>query len=294
MILASIKSFLFFALALNTNVLCVPPWNALPPQTNGWSSPNNYTSHDQPDELDEDRIFGGEYAMQNQFPFMAVVHQLRGNGRISQCGGTIISSRWVLTAGHCVASGPYQFLVVFGTRDKTGIAYNFYQGPGVAMLTTQAVLHPGYRTTVNDIALLHMPQNIPFGNSIRPIQLAGNRYADETFADKTGMVIGWGKDGPIGTGTKRLKYTDVPIISNYECSMFWPVTESHVCTSAAYDQDACQGDSGGPLIVMKNRKPVQIGIVSYGDGNCPSSKPGVFTRVSSFVDWIEEVTNIRL
>lgn len=117
-----------------------------------------------PDELDEDRIFGGEYAMQNQFPFMAVVHQLRGNGRISQCGGTIISSRWVLTAGHCVASGPYQFLVVFGTRDKTGIAYNFYQGPGVAMLTTQAVLHPGYRTTVNDIALLHMPQNIPFGS----------------------------------------------------------------------------------------------------------------------------------
>lgn len=133
------------------------------------------------------------------------------------------------------------------------------------------------------------------------------------------MVIGWGKDGPIGTGTKRLKYADVPIISNYECSMFWPVTESHVCTSAAYDQDACQvnghgfflsfvgkrsctticcmyyqGDSGGPLIVMKNRKPVQIGIVSYGDGNCPSSKPGVFTRVSSFVDWIEEVTNIRL
>lgn len=194
---------------------------------------------------------------------MAVVHQLRGNGRISQCGGTIISSRWVLTAGHCVASGPHQFLVVFGTRDKTGIAYNFYRGPGVAMLTTQAVLHPGYRTTMNDIALLHMPQNIPFGSktivrivifqiyyqfilfrilsdSIRPIQFAGNRYADETHADKKGMVIGWGKDGPTGTGTKRLKYTAVPIISNYECSMYWPITESHVCTSAAYEQDACQ------------------------------------------------------
>lgn len=54
------------------------------------------------------------------------------------------------------------------------------------------------------------------------------------------MVIGWGKDGPIGTGTKRLKYAAVPIISNYECSMYWPITEAHVCTSAAYDQDACQ------------------------------------------------------
>ncbi|XP_006618064.1 chymotrypsin-like protease CTRL-1 isoform X1 [Apis dorsata] len=291
MILTSINSFLFVLVALNTNVLCAPAWNALP-KINEWNSPNNHTSYDQIDELDEDRIFGGEYAMQNQFPFMAVVHQLKGNGRISQCGGTIISSRWVLTAGHCVASGPHQFLVVFGTRDKTGIAYNFYQGPGVAMLTTQAVLHPEYRTTMNDIALLYMPQNIPFGNNIRPIQFVGNRY--NTYADKTGMVIGWGKDGPTGTGTKRLKYAAVPIISNYECSMYWPVTEAHVCTSAAYDEDACQGDSGGPLIVMKNRKPFQIGIVSYGDGNCPSSKPGVFTRVSSFVDWIEEVTNIHL
>ena len=119
------------------------------------------------------------------------------------------------------------------------------------MLTTQAVLHPGYRTTMNDIALLHMPQNIPFGSKTivgivifqiyyQFIQFAGNRYADETHADKKGMVIGWGKDGPTGTGTKRLKYTAVPIISNYECSMYWPITESHVCTSAAYEQDACQ------------------------------------------------------
>lgn len=195
MILTSINSFLFVLVALNTNVLCAPAWNALP-KINEWNSPNNHTSYDRKyvstfedkerkkkklikinriycykkkkkiDELDEDRIFGGEYAMQNQFPFMAVVHQLKGNGRISQCGGTIISSRWVLTAGHCVASGPHQFLVVFGTRDKTGIAYNFYQGPGVAMLTTQAVLHPEYRTTMNDIALLYMPQNIPFGSKM--------------------------------------------------------------------------------------------------------------------------------
>lgn len=185
MISTSIQFFIL--VALSGNVLCAPPWNALP-EINGWNSANNRTSYDREyahrsrtkekihnaftkkiDELDEDRIFGGEYAKQNQFPFMAVVHQLMGNGRVSQCGGTIISSRWVLTAGHCVASGPYQFLVVFGTRDKTGIAYNFYQGPGVAMLTTQAVLHPKYRTTMNDIALLHMPQNIPFGSKTSEI-----------------------------------------------------------------------------------------------------------------------------
>lgn len=118
------------------------------------------------DEFDSTRIVGGQFAVPNQFPFMAVVHRLLGNGMTSQCGGTIISSRWVLTAGHCVASGPKQFLVVFGICNKTGIEYNSYNGPGVAMLTNKAILHPNYQTTLNDIALLYMPRNIPFRGKI--------------------------------------------------------------------------------------------------------------------------------
>ncbi|KAK1136308.1 hypothetical protein K0M31_000871 [Melipona bicolor] len=140
-----------------------------------------------------------------------------------------------------------------------------------------------------------------------------------------GIIIGWGKDGPYGTGTSELKYAILPIISNYDCSMYWAITEKHICTSAAYHKDTCQvnetrrfslycslqlfarkcetfvvllyfaniqGDSGGPLIVLVNNTPLQVGIVSYGDGFCPSNKPGVFTRVSPFIDWIQEVTNL--
>lgn len=102
-------------------------------------------------------------------------------------------------------------------------------------------------------------------DNIRPIQFVGNRY--NTYADKTGMVIGWGKDGPTGTGTKRLKYAAVPIISNYECSMYWPVTEAHVCTSAAYDEDACQVNQGslflyifGTLLLEKEK--IKIALIS--------------------------------
>ncbi|KAK9298644.1 hypothetical protein QLX08_008116 [Tetragonisca angustula] len=290
MISISVKSFHFFlfvALAVSRNVLCAF-------EINRWNThfESNPMSSYEIDDLDAIRIAGGQYALPNQFPFMAVVHQLLGNGIISKCGGTIISSRWVLTAGHCVASGPYQFLVVFGTRDQSGIGYNFYNGPGIAMFTTQAVLHPDYQVTVNDIALLYMPQDIPFGFSIQPIALAGYNYVGESFANKMGIIIGWGKDGPYGTGTNKLKYAILPIISNYDCSMYWAITEKHICTSAAYHQDACQGDSGGPLVVLVNNMPVQVGIVSYGDGFCPSNKPGVFTRVSPFIDWIQEVTNL--
>ncbi|XP_017888168.1 chymotrypsin-2-like [Ceratina calcarata] len=246
-----------------------------------------FSDEDEFPDMGSVRIVGGEYAQLNQFPFMAIVHQLMGKGVISKCGGSIISSRWVLTAGHCMGSKPR--LVVFGVNDKTGIGYNFYRGPGIAMWNEQGVLHPGYSKTVNDIALLYMPQNIPFGENIQPIRLAGFNHG--TFAGWRSAVIGWGVDGPTGSGTDSLKYAVLSIISNYACSTYWSITEKHICT-AIQNQEACRGDSGGPLVVYIDGMPLQIGIVSYGDGACPSGRPGVFTRVSAFADWIAHNTGL--
>ncbi|XP_043256675.1 collagenase-like [Colletes gigas] len=246
------------------------------------------------EDLNPDRIVGGMYARRNQFPFMAVVHRLLGRGMISQCGGTIISHRWVLTAGHCVADQPRQFLVVFGDIDKSRVGYNFYQGPGTSMMTDSGFLHPHFSPTINDVGLLYMPRDIPFGEAIQPIHLAGKDDTYESFNGRMGTVIGWGKDRSKSTGTRRLKYATIPIISNSKCSMTWGITSNkHICTAAGYKKDACQGDSGGPLIVLEDGVPVQIGIVSYGDASCPSSKPGVFSRVTGYIDWIQEATGIR-
>lgn len=48
-------------------------------------------------------------------------------------------------------------------------------------------------------------------------------------------------------------------------------------------------DSGGPLQTTIGNACVFdiIGIVSYGSTNCGSA-PGIYTRVSSFTDWIEK------
>ncbi|KAF7383666.1 hypothetical protein HZH66_013016 [Vespula vulgaris] len=248
-----------------------------------------FTNEKIPNE--DTRITGGEYAREKQFPFMSVVHRLVGNGVISQCGGSILSKRWVLTAGHCIAESPRRFFLVFGIINKSGIKYDKNIGPGISMITTRAYLHPGYVQVINDIGLLYMPIDIPFTNSIQPISLAGYNDLYTNYKHATAIVIGWGKERATGSTTQALKYARLSVITNRECRLHWQIDERNICTAFGSGQHACQGDSGGPLIVQTtNKQYIQIGIVSYGDANCPSNKPGVFTRVAAFTRWIKWIT----
>lgn len=205
------------------------------------------------------------------------------------CGGTLIASRWVMTAAHCYApeEGANPAYIRIGTEDRLGV--------GEYVPVIGHVIHPSWDPDflANDIMLLKLAYApTPATPAVRATAI------DDPVAGDLAALVGWGltTPGEDALSSRILKLATLDVIDQTECEELWAdlegvdfVTNSQLC-AIHYDEgdgarQACNGDSGGPLLFGGK----VVGVVSFGYVGCYDDAPNVFTRVSSYNTWIDSV-----
>ncbi|GLV36630.1 easter [Carabus blaptoides fortunei] len=260
------------------------------------------------------KIYGGEATELDEFPWMALLEYQKPVGRGFYCGGVLISSRYVLTAAHCVKGKdiPKTWSLVsvrlgeHNTETDIDCLDNGFGGQECApapinIPIEEQISHEDYVPTnsnqYNDIALLRLARDITFSDYIKPICLPGNNYPLNSL-----YVAGWGKTESKSESNVKLKVT-VPLVTQSQCNPIYSrasvsLGNSQICAGGQKGKDSCRGDSGGPLMTVAssraNGQPnwYAVGVVSFGPSPCGMQGwPGVYTKVADYIPWIQR--NLR-
>ncbi|XP_053692369.1 trypsin-1-like [Sabethes cyaneus] len=231
-------------------------------------------------------IIGGKQISISEAPYQAA---LLVNGGFF-CGGSIIGSKWILTAGHCISDKVDETLSV-------RVGSNLRYAGGVEVKVLQAIRHPSYRKDTSsivysDIGLLLLEEPLQFdGSRVSCVSLPAQ--GEKLQAGATGKVAGWGKtrkfrDSPASLSVDTLLAVDTTVLPFEECQRayadYYMHEETQYCMGDLKDdKGACKGDSGGPFIVGKT----VYGVVSWSKQCTEVGSPAIFTNVGAYVQWIQ-------
>uniref|UniRef100_A0A8C3XP74 Enteropeptidase n=2 Tax=Chelydra serpentina TaxID=8475 RepID=A0A8C3XP74_CHESE len=233
------------------------------------------------------KIVGGSDAKEGAWPWVV---SLFFNERPT-CGASLISDEWLVSAAHCVYGRnliPSQWKAVLGLHTTLNLTYP----QTVIQEIDQIVINPHYnkRTKNSDIAMMHLQFKVNYTDYIQPICLP---EASQQFLPGINCSIaGWGRTTYQGSTANILQEAEVSLITNEKCQQWMPeynITENMMC--AGYDEggvDSCQGDSGGSLMSQDNNRWLLAGVISFGYRCALPQRPGVYVRVTQFVDWIKQ------
>lgn len=238
------------------------------------------------DEIYFPRIIAcGFKARLGRFPYQVSI-QLRYAPRRNVCGGSIINTKYVLTAQHCVHGHPWhRIFVAVGLVNLNSRNAEYHNAIDI-------IGYPNFDSApLNDIALVKITDEFNFNDFIKPIKIASNQ--PEYMMDY--IASGWGATNQ----ERRIHPEDLlaiymPMMDPVRCSaMYFDKlnTSQNLCAGGTYDQGPCFGDSGDPLVL----KDVLYGITLGGKEISGVGYSCVYANVSYFHDWIKEKSrnNVR-
>ncbi|XP_037045225.1 brachyurin-like [Bradysia coprophila] len=247
------------------------------------------TFRDLPIRNDNIRIVNGFQAQPGQFPHQALLQITLPQGS-AVCGGSLLNNEWVITAAHCALSAS-QFKISLGAQTFN----NPSEAGRVIDITSTKIVHPGYTTfsTSNDVSLIKLSKKVEFTDRIQPALLP---KTEDLFEQQDVIASGWGLESSAAQGVaSELQWAPMHIISNSVCVKSYDsfvVRSSTICAQGNERESVCNGDSGGPLVLKSDNRTL-IGVTSFGHAaGCDMGLPQGFSRITSYLKWIEDNTGI--
>ncbi|XP_055384971.1 modular serine protease-like [Condylostylus longicornis] len=223
------------------------------------------------------------------------------------CGGTLIHSNIIITAGHCFdnhATGrkfpASNYLVGAGKRyRKFDLDERFQHFAGVKEIHTPQ----NYQSDPvrNDIAVLILDHHIEYTSHIKPVCVEWKPYNDYHVKDNViGRLFGWGSTTLDDRSSGELLTIQVLTITNALCKkMVHPnykaeITGDRFCSTNNANATACRGDSGGGFVIKKGfgnyGNYYLLGVVSAGidySKYCSDGFITTFTNIQFFQDFLK-------
>ncbi|XP_068914856.1 trypsin-3-like isoform X1 [Tenebrio molitor] len=247
-------------------------------------------------------IVGGKVATRKEFPHMAAIGFETDSHEIKWlCGGTILSEQYVLTAAHCFFHSQYNEAKYV----RIGVMNIFDNSTFKQVLKiANFIPHPSYNlsSVYNDIGLIKLEKPARLNSYARPACLS----TDAKIPAANAIATGWGDTTDReGIPSDDLRKVTLQLVDSDTCNSSYTNPIDHrlkngindstqVCAGSNSEEvkDTCQGDSGGPLQIYHVGDEIKcmydiIGITSSSKfclGN-----PGIYTRVSYFIKWIEDI-----
>lgn len=233
----------------------------------------------------------------NQFPSMVklkMVYEHDGFAEIEHCGGTVIDSRYVVTAAHClyVEEGEKHWDRI----ELTMGAANLKSEGTISRVSHEAICHAGHDPYLaNDIALIKLDEPLPM--EVVPAKIDDFRRPS---LRPGGIAIsaGWPVTGPFApetTQTGQLRKTPLSV-TDVEWPGFITVT-----SPSGRVEGVCQGESGGPLLSNVNGQSSIAGVLSgiepgtndhTGEPCMKAAYEMYFTPIAAYRDWINNVMSL--